>query len=190
MSNGKRRLVAANSKWQVFFEHINDGRGNDVRDYLVVEALHKREDKITGICVLPIMNDRFVLIRSDRHALGTAVWETPRGFVDAGETPSDAARRELTEETGLMCAENDLIPLGHYAPEPSTLAARGALFLARDCFGTLRAAEDEIGLAGLQLLKANEMAHYIASGAIEDAGTLICYYKYLAFIGSGAQTLP
>ena len=132
-----RRRVAANSKWQVFLDHLADGHGNEVLDYLVLESLEPRPENITGICVLPILHGQFVLIRSYRHALATQLWEMPRGFLDAGETPAQAARRELTEETGLTCSKEDLVPLGFYAPEASTMAARGGLFVARNCTGIL-----------------------------------------------------
>jgi ADP-ribose pyrophosphatase len=180
----RRRLAAANSKWRVFFDHLVDAQGNEVHDYLVVEGLRQRPDKITGVCVLPIVNGQFLLIRFHRHALATQVWETPRGFIEGDETPAETARRELVEETGLTCAESDLIPLGVYAPEASTLAARGAVFVARNCTGTLRGADDEIGLDELHLFKADELAQMVANGGVEDAGTLICYYRYLGLIAN------
>jgi 8-oxo-dGTP pyrophosphatase MutT (NUDIX family) len=182
MSHERRRLAAANSKWRIFFDQLDDGRGHEVHDYLVIESIHPRPDKITGVCVLPIVNGRFLLIKFNRHALAAAVWETPRGFIDVGETPAEAARRELTEETGLICGENDLIPLGIYAPEASTMAVRGALFVARHCTGIMRAAADEIGLGELRLFKADEMERLVADGGLEDAGTLICYYRYRALM--------
>ncbi len=39
-------------------------------------------------------------------------WETTAGSVLAGETRKEAALRELKEETGIVCAEDDLIYLG------------------------------------------------------------------------------
>lgn len=157
---------------------------------MVVEPLHPRPDKIVCVCVLPIVNGQFVLIKFHRHALAADVWETPCAFIDMGATPVEAVRRELNEETGRVCAENDLISLGHYASEASTLAARGGLFVARHYTGTLSPAVDEIGLRELHLFKSDEMERLVAAGGLEDAGTLICYYRYMALTAGRDHMLP
>jgi ADP-ribose diphosphatase len=173
-----RRLAASNSKWKVYLEGLADRRGNEVDDYMVIEGHYPRHDRLTGVAVLPVIAGGFVLMRCYRHALRARQWEVPRGFIDADETPSTAALRELHEETGLRCAPDGLIPLGFYAPEASTLAARGALFAAIGCDGTLRPAADEIGLEDIEVVDHARMAQLVSAGEIEDAGTLIAYYRY------------
>jgi 8-oxo-dGTP pyrophosphatase MutT (NUDIX family) len=173
-------MMAANGKWDVYFDHLADGRGNEVADYLVIEGPLNRPDRVTGVCVLPVLDGRFVLLNCYRHALRSHAWEAPRGFIDAGESPHQAALRELTEETGLTCSPSDLVPLGLYAPEPSTIGGRGLLFGALTCTGTLRPPGDEIGLNAIREFDPPSMAAMVADGDIEEAGTLIAYYRLAA----------
>jgi ADP-ribose pyrophosphatase len=44
--------------------------------------------------------DEIVLVRQHRHAIGEDTWEACAGGIDPGETPEEAAVRELREETG------------------------------------------------------------------------------------------
>ena len=57
-----------------------------------------------GIVIYPVMKDapdKIVMIRQYRYPLDAYLYELPAGLVDAGETPSQAAIREMKEETGL-----------------------------------------------------------------------------------------
>ncbi|MGC9181404.1 NUDIX hydrolase [Thermogladius sp.] len=51
--------------------------------------------------VVPFVNDEEVIvIRQFRAPLGEYIVEVPAGVLDKGESPEEAARRELVEETG------------------------------------------------------------------------------------------
>ena len=51
--------------------------------------------------VIAITDDgQFVMERQYRHGLGKTCFEIPAGVIEKGETPLEAAKRELIEETG------------------------------------------------------------------------------------------
>lgn len=57
-----------------------------------------------GIVIYPLWREdpeKIVLIRQYRYPAGDYLYELPAGLVDAGETPEEAAEREMKEETGL-----------------------------------------------------------------------------------------
>lgn len=173
-----RQLAASNSRWQVYFDHLVDDKGNKVHDFLVLTSSSPRPNQMTGIVILPVIGDKFVLVRVFRHALGRESWEAPRGFVDDSESATEAALRELTEETGLRSTPADLVALGQYAPEPATMAARATLFATRRCDGQLHECGDELGLGTVTMVDRKTVADFIARGEIEDAGTLIAFYRF------------
>ena len=61
--------------------------------------------------------DRVVMVRQYRHAIGEHLWELPAGLRDVdGEPPVDSARRELAEETQLAAEKWSLLVSQHPSP--------------------------------------------------------------------------
>ncbi len=79
--------------------------------------------------VIAIIKERlFVMERQYRHAIGSTNYELPCGVMEEGETPLQAAKRELQEETGYGNGEwRQLMVL---SPNPSTMTNRTYCFLA------------------------------------------------------------
>jgi ADP-ribose diphosphatase len=70
-----------------------------------------------------------LLSREYKHGTGDVAYTLPAGFIEGGEAPAAAARRELREETGYDGEAFE--SLGAYFVFPSFSGARGSIFLAR-----------------------------------------------------------
>jgi ADP-ribose pyrophosphatase len=81
------------------------------------------------VSVLAVSSDgAFPLVRQFRPAIEEITLELPGGHVDPGETPEQAARKELREETGFVA--NELILLGAFSPDTGRLSNRMWCFFA------------------------------------------------------------
>ena len=68
------------------------------------------------------------------HVTNTSRWDIPKGMQDPGESPLEAARRELREEAGLMFEAACFNDLGSFVYRPEK---RLHLFLVRAPVGLL-----------------------------------------------------
>ncbi len=65
-------------------------------------------------------DDRVVLVRQWRHAVGRTLWELPAGTRDRDETPARTAERELAEETGFSAEHIRPLAVAPLTPGYST----------------------------------------------------------------------
>lgn len=171
-----RNLIAENTKFHVFFDHIVDSVGCEVPNYLVVAPKQQSGNLVTGVGVLPIMDGKVGLIRICRPALRSYSWEIPHGFVDENEIEQEAAVRELMEETGLMV--NKISSLGLMTPDSGVLAGRVHLYLAEQCIQTGNG-EGELGLKEFTFFSVPEFEHMLNTSEIQDSFTLAAWCRYL-----------
>lgn len=178
-----KKTVAENSRFQIRFDEVTSGEIH-IKDYLVVAPKSFNKEGISGVGVLPIRDDRVALLRIYRPAVEGEVWEIPRGFIDGQELSAEGARRELLEETGLVCDESDLIPLGAVVPEAGVMSARIAIFAARNC-REAEGREMELGLKSLEFFSWDQVLKMSERSEIVDPCTIISVFRYQLSLTQG-----
>lgn len=179
----ERELVCQNTVWQIYKDHIREQEGGrEVIDYITLSPPNAGPNRISGVAVLPLVGEDVILLRSYRHPVDDYVWELPRGFVDPGENPTQAALRELEEETGLICEPDKLQSLGFLLPEASTFMARGALFVALDCRAGGRRSNNEVGLGDIHRFSLARMFAMLAEYEFEEAFTVTTLHRFKEWV--------
>lgn len=94
-------------------------------DFFVIRA----PDWVNVVALTP--DDQLLVIEQWRHGVERSTLEIPGGMVDPGETPAEAAARELREETGY--AAESILPIGFVEPNPAIQDNRCHTFVALGC---------------------------------------------------------
>jgi len=127
------------------------------------------------VSVLPIDGDKVVLIEILRYPRNEDSLEIPSGHIEEGESPEEAAVRELAEETGYKGGR--LVKMFSYHPlSRSTQTAH--LFVAHDLTqGTQKLEENE--QIKVKLVDVNELQGLLAANKIVHAPTLLAIQQFL-----------
>lgn len=178
-----RRFVASNLRFDIYFDHVEDNLGNEVKEYLVVAPKNPGPNFVTGCAVLPIATEGVGLIRIYRPAIRDYSWEIPHGFIDEGESSEKSALRELLEETGLTVDASQFTSLGYITPDSGVIAARVQLFVAMDCYPS-KAISSEIGIEGFKFFSFVEFENMIKNSLIQDSFTISAWCKFQQILGN------
>jgi ADP-ribose pyrophosphatase len=156
-------------------KHVYRGRAIHIRvDSVVkpndIKTTREVVEHVDCVVILPIdSSGNILLVRQYRHAVDKELLELPAGSIDPGETPEEAATRELREETGYKPGK--LEKLGGFYAAPGYCTEYLHFFRASQLERSPLTAEDtdEIDLVPIS---AGEVPGLITSGQICDAKTI------------------
>jgi ADP-ribose pyrophosphatase len=125
--------------------------------------------------VLPFLDrDTVLLVGQYRYVAGDFFWEIPTGGQHAGETPTQAAQRELAEEAGHEAGR--LVGLGDFHTSKSILREVAHLYVAEDLRPASRP-PDPTEFIERRAFPFHEVVAMVERGEIKDAMTIIAVLR-------------
>ncbi|TAH56491.1 MAG: NUDIX hydrolase [Sphaerochaeta sp.] len=128
--------------------------------WVTIIPVHRSKEGIPMV----VMVDQF------RHGSATVTREFPAGVVDEGETPKEAAVRELLEETGLVGSRVTL--LGEINPNPAFMSNRAYFYLIEDVVPQAKQDLDENEQIDVLSVPLEEVVEQMGTG-IYDNGIMM-----------------
>lgn len=136
--------------------------------------------------IIPLTSkNEVVLVQQYRHGIRDVTLEIPGGLVEPHDSPEEAARRELLEETGYQ--EESLICLGAVHPNPAIQNNLCYTFLAENVYRAGKQNQDEREDIEVILRPLLDIPRLIREGAITHSLVIVAFYRfYMEYLqGSG-----
>ena len=153
-----RRTTPVSPWMSIIAREVEFSRGDKPQIYHAVD----QADYISIVALTP--DGKIPIVRQYRPALEAFSWELPSGLVDHGESPADACRRELLEETGLTARTIHL--LGENSPCTGRLNNRSHSFFV-EAGDRIKGFKPEAGLTA-KLVSPAEVVRLITSGGFKS----------------------
>ena len=126
------------------------------------------------VILLPIFQGQVVYVHQYRHALNEWMDELPGGTIDEGESPEDAARRELLEETGLS---GRLVKLCEMPGSQGVSAEIGYIYAAF-CDKAISPKAEPTELIEIRKISEEDFGRMVDEGKLRHKDAIVAWYYY------------
>lgn len=146
--------------------------GRVIPEYYVLEY----PDWVNVIAITK--NGQYVMERQYRHALGVTCYELPCGVMEAGESPVEAAKRELLEETGFSGGEwQEIMAI---SANPTSMTNITHCFLATGVEKTFEQNLDSTEELSVHLLSREDVRSLVGNGGMIQSLMIAPLLKHLS----------
>ena len=171
--------VSKLESWKRTSRHVvHDGFLRLVQDEVVLpngsELTYESLEQGNTACVLLWHSEKgFLILHHYRYVLDTVTIEIPMGGVAENETPEDAARREVQEETGFLV--RNISCLGTVVPSNGQSPQTMILYFAEDA-GEGKPSPEVSEMFETSWVTGARLLRMAISGEITDAATLVAIF--------------
>ena len=164
------RIIAQNQIFTLKTQTSSSPRTGRRHEFYVIEAGD-------WVNIIPLTAaGEVLLVRQFRHGTRNITLEIPGGMIEAGQTPEQAALRELIEETGYQ--PSDLSFLGRVRPNPAILNNWCYSFLAHNVVPAGELALDETEDIELVKVPLDQIPGLISEGTIDHSLVLSAFFFF------------
>lgn len=147
------------------FDWLKNPRNAKTMKAVILEA----PDWVNVVAITP--GGRLLVVCQYRFGVSHPTVEIPAGLVEPGETPEQAARRELQEETG--CTSSRWEPLGWVEANSAFLNNRCYMWLAQDVLKTHPTHLDESEEITVSELNLDQVKAEISGGQMTNSLSIL-----------------
>jgi 8-oxo-dGTP pyrophosphatase MutT (NUDIX family) len=154
---GSKQLIS--ERWlQLREDRVRLANGHEIERFHVIHG----PDWASALCVTEA--SEVVLVRQYRHGIASSSLELPAGVIEPHETPEEAARRELVEETGYE--SSDWVRIQTVSTEPARHTTSAHFFCARGARLTQQPTPEESEVLEVVKVPLADLARLAADGSI------------------------